>query len=72
MVTTWVMCYLITHTSADALDNRRYEPHKCYIMKETDDNMLINCHDDFVKKHVDLSVNEVVQLVNGNECMYAK
>lgn len=68
----WVMCYLITHTSNDALDNRRYEPHKCYVMKEYGDHLLVNCHDDFVKNHVKLQFNEVVQRLNGNECSYAK
>ncbi len=68
----WAMCYILTHSSSGATDNRRYEPYHCFIMKDSGDSVFVNCYEDFVKKHVKLNVNEVVQLINENECTYAK
>lgn len=67
---TWMVCWLVIHTSHDALDNRKYIQVKGYTMKEYMQENRLNFHDDFIKLHVDEQFNSPVQLVNDNECLY--
>lgn len=69
----WMICWVVIHTSLDKLDDRKYTQFRGYVMHEgKNDNLVINFYDDFTKKNIDVTVNPVVQSLNGNECSYAK
>jgi hypothetical protein len=66
----WVVCWLVLHSSSDALDNREYIQVRGYVMRDAGDKLVVNFFDDFKAKSVNVSFNEVVQTVDGNECKY--
>jgi hypothetical protein len=68
-----IWCWIVIHTSNGANDNRSYEKVKGYVMSdETHEHNWVNFYESFMKKHVDLTYNKTVQLVNENECLYGK
>lgn len=73
VVVTIVICYIITHTSNNLLDYKNYEPYRCEVMKDDyNDNILVNCHKAFIKKHINEKFNSPVQFLKDNVCVYEK
>jgi hypothetical protein len=69
---TTVICWLLIHVPYKNADLRSYTQYKGVVLKESGDNLLVNFYDDFRRQGVNLSFNKTTQLVNENECVYAK
>lgn len=65
-----VMCWLVIHTSYDALDNRREIKVKGHIVREAGDNLIVNFYEGFKINKIDSEINPVEQMVNENSCLY--
>lgn len=63
-----MICWLVIHTSHDQLDNRRYEQFKGIQLASG----KINFAEDFIKKQVDVSINDPIRRVPENECLYGQ
>lgn len=69
---TWMICWLVIHTSNNNLDNRKYIQVKGYVMTEGTEINQVNFYNDMKKRGVNLNFNAPVQWVHDNECSYVK
>lgn len=73
MVMILVKCFIVLHSSLGIDDYKSPAWIYGYVEKEAGSAyVIVDFYDDFVKKHVNMSVNTPEQRVRENDCLYLR